>query len=383
LTDLGEMMRARRNGKDGRKRRRGIWLLLAALLAAGLRLLALLDRRRADPDRGTSFADSRGTEGRTRTRDGREIRFDVRGSGDDALICAHGWCCNGDFFHYQRKLAEELSGVRVVTVDLRGHGGSQPEPARLYSVEKYAEDLRAVVEELKPSRFVLMGHSMGGFAAFTFCRLFGSEYAERLAGIVSLNSTGIHLFHGIPGGAGLRRTLRSPRFYRLLERLAGRPRFLEAVLERLRRSDLIYLLFRFIGFGARPSPTMIGNIMAMTLGGPVPTMVMDARACLEYEAADSLPRVDVPVLLVAGSKDYLVSPATNRETLSRLKHAELAVFPSGHGCPLDRHEEVNRAVGRFVAAVLGRGWREEREDVKDGGEEDLESGRVTGSSRGV
>ncbi len=346
-------MRAGRVRGDGtgKRLRRRRFLLLAALFAAP-KLLALLDRRREDPEKGSSFSDSRGEEMRALTRDGRDIRFDVRGSGDTAIICAHGWCCNGDFFHYQRRIAEDLSGVRVASVDLRGHGRSQPEPRHLYSVEKYAEDIRAVVEVLNPSRFVVMGHSMGGFAAFTFCRLFGKEYQGRLAGVVSLNSTGIHLFHGIPGGMRLRSALRTSRFYRVLEWLAGRPQLLRAVLRRLSRSASVYLLYRFIGFGPRPSPTMIRNIMDMTLRGPYPTMVMDARACLEYEAGDHLAQIRVPVLLVAGRKDYLVSAATNRETRARLEKAELVIFPSGHGCPLDRHEEVNGAVRRFVADVL-------------------------------
>jgi pimeloyl-ACP methyl ester carboxylesterase len=328
---------------------------LPALLYAGMKAAARLDRRRPDPERGRSFADSRGRPLRAVTRDGRTVHADVRGSGDAALVCAHGWCCSGDFFHYQRELAEKVPGLRVVTVDLRGHGSSPAEPGLEYSVEKYAEDLRAVVEELGVSRFVLMGHSMGGFASFAFCRLFGEEYRGRLAGVVSLNSTGIHLFHGVPGGVRLRGLLRSPRFYRLLERLAARHRLLERLLGLLSRSDLVYLLYRFIGFGPRPSPQMLDNIISMTLGGPVPTMLLDARACLEYSCEEALPGIEVPVLLVAGSKDYLVSKATNLETCSRLRRAALRVFRSGHGCPLDRHEEVNQAVADFLLEVLGEG----------------------------
>ncbi len=332
------------------------FLLRGAPLAAyvALKIVARLDRRRPDPEEGSSFADSRGERLLARNREGRLVSADVRGSGDAALICIHGWCCHGDFFHYQRELAERVPGLRVVTVDLRGHGSSPGGPADSYSVGGYAEDLRAVIEELGAERFVLMGHSMGGFTAFTFCRLFGDEYRGRLAGLVSLNSTGIHLFHGLPGGERLRARLRSRGFYRFLEKAAARPRPLERLLGMLKRSDLVYLLYRFIGFGPRPSPQMLENIMAMTLGGPVPAMLLDARACLEYSAEDALPGIEVPVLLVAGTKDYMVSPSTNRETRSRLRRAELEFFRSGHGCPLDRSREVNEAVRGFILRALGK-----------------------------
>lgn len=340
-------------GPSSRVPRWAEWPVLAAVTAyAGMKAFVRWDRGRPDPERGSSMADSAGKPLFVTTRDGRSIYAGVSGEGEDAVFCVHGWCCHGDFFHYQRELAE---GRKVVTVDLRGHGRSDPETELEYNMDKFAEDLRAVVSAVNPRRFVLMGHSMGGFTILSFYRLYAEEYGRRLAGLIALDSTGMWLFDGVPGGGRLRGVLRQPAVYRAVAKVASNPRLPEAVISRLKGTDLVYFLFRVFGFGPRPSPTMVDNIIEMTLGCPMPTILMDAPACLEYEGTDILPGVDVPVLLVTGNKDFFTNAATNRHTMERLGDAELKVFRSGHGCPLDRHEEVNRAIGSFLNRVMNDG----------------------------
>ena len=326
--------------------------LAAAAAYAGMKAFVRWDRGRGDPERVGSFADSAGPSLYATAPDGRRIHASVSGEGEDAVFCVHGWCCRGDFFHYQRALA---AGRKVITVDLRGHGGSDPDAGGGHSVEKFAADLRAAVDAVAPRRFVLVGHSMGGYVSFTFHRLFWEEYSGRLAGLVVLDSTGIRLFDGVPGGERLRGLLRRPAVYGALGRLAARPRFLEWALARLKGTDLAYFLFRVLGFGPRPSPSMLGNIIEMTLGGPVPALLMDIPACLDYEGEGGLSEVRAPVLLVTGNKDFIANASTNRRTLERLADAELRVLRSGHGCPLDRHAEVNGAVERFLERVMRDG----------------------------
>ena len=50
-------------------------------------------------------------------------------------------------------------GLRVVSYDLRGHGGS--DVAGDYSPASFEEDLATVLEELGLEKPVLVGHSLG------------------------------------------------------------------------------------------------------------------------------------------------------------------------------------------------------------------------------
>lgn len=76
------------------------------------------------------------------------------------VIALHGWLDNAASF---TPVASKLTGMRIIAVDLAGHGLSDHRsPWFSYDVWHYVEDLFYVVEALQLSRFGLLGHSMGG-----------------------------------------------------------------------------------------------------------------------------------------------------------------------------------------------------------------------------
>lgn len=92
-------------------------------------------------------------------RDGAEIDFEVTGNGDVTLLFVHGsyidkewWKAQQEFFrdHYQ-----------VVTLDLPGHGKSGRDRAH-WTVKGFAEDVCAVIDRLKSTDIILIGHSLAG-----------------------------------------------------------------------------------------------------------------------------------------------------------------------------------------------------------------------------
>ena len=54
---------------------------------------------------------------------GARLRYRDEGSGDDALLLIHGWCSSGRA--WERTAGAFARRVRVVRVDLRGHGASR------------------------------------------------------------------------------------------------------------------------------------------------------------------------------------------------------------------------------------------------------------------
>jgi pimeloyl-ACP methyl ester carboxylesterase len=57
---------------------------------------------------------------------------------------------------------------RTIAYDQRGRGESDWDPARQYYNDTYVRDLEAVVRQLELERFDLLGHSMGGIAAYVY-----------------------------------------------------------------------------------------------------------------------------------------------------------------------------------------------------------------------
>ncbi len=91
--------------------------------------------------------------------DGVTIRYDVHGAGEPALVFVHGWSCDRGYWRHQ--VAEFAETHTVVTVDLGGHGDSGTGRAD-WTIQAYAADVAAVVEDLGRDGVVLIGHSMSG-----------------------------------------------------------------------------------------------------------------------------------------------------------------------------------------------------------------------------
>jgi pimeloyl-ACP methyl ester carboxylesterase len=93
----------------------------------------------------------------------------------------------GNTTHWAEPM-ERLDGShRVIAIDLRGHGESDPPAPLDYRVESLASDVEVAVDALLPAeRFVLVGHSMGGAAAIAYT----DANAARVAGLVLVGTPG-------------------------------------------------------------------------------------------------------------------------------------------------------------------------------------------------
>jgi len=91
--------------------------------------------------------------------DGNEIAFTVQGKGEPALIFVHGWACNKSYWKNQTK--EFAKNYKVVALDLTGHGQSTAN-RKSYTMQLFGQDVATVVNQLKLSKVILIGHSMAG-----------------------------------------------------------------------------------------------------------------------------------------------------------------------------------------------------------------------------
>jgi len=98
------------------------------------------------------------TEPVTITSDGVLINYETCGDSELSIIFVHGWCINQNYWDDQ---VDALCGrYNVVTFDLPGFGKSGDNRSD-WTMEKYGNDLVAVIDQLKLERVILVGHSMG------------------------------------------------------------------------------------------------------------------------------------------------------------------------------------------------------------------------------
>ena len=96
-----------------------------------------------------------------------------------AVVLLHGFTAdNRMWLPVAGPLSEDY---RVIAPDMRGHGATTaPEDLDSYTIEAYAEDLKALFDHLEIDICALAGCSFGGMVALQFA----TTWPERLAGLV-------------------------------------------------------------------------------------------------------------------------------------------------------------------------------------------------------
>jgi pimeloyl-ACP methyl ester carboxylesterase len=92
------------------------------------------------------------------SQDGQLISYNVFGKGDVALVFVHGLNCDSRYWQNQVPYFEKK--YQVVTIDLAGFGNSE-QNREDYTLEAFGQDVKAVIEDIKATKVILIGHSMG------------------------------------------------------------------------------------------------------------------------------------------------------------------------------------------------------------------------------
>lgn len=92
--------------------------------------------------------------------DGLKIHYEDTGKEEgDPVLLMHGWGCT---HHTVKSISAALeSGLRIINVDLPGHGLSS-EPPTVWGVEDFTALMEKFVRKLNLEKPILIGHSFGG-----------------------------------------------------------------------------------------------------------------------------------------------------------------------------------------------------------------------------
>lgn len=79
------------------------------------------------------------------------------------VIALHGWLDNANSF---ARLAPKLDGLRILALDMAGHGHSAHRPPGAgYALADYAHDVLQVAQQMGWQQFSLLGHSLGAIVS--------------------------------------------------------------------------------------------------------------------------------------------------------------------------------------------------------------------------
>ena len=250
------------------------------------------------------------------------------------VIALHGWLDNASTFH---RLAPLLEGLRIVALDLPGHGHSQHRPVGVaYNIWDYAHDVLQVAEQFGWQRFSLLGHSMGAIVSVLLAGAM-PQRVERLALI-----DGVLPLTGEPDSA-------PARLGAALQALLSVENKQKPVYPTLDKAVAARMK------GLVPVSRTAAELLAQRGLMPVPgglTWRIDTRLTMpsslrltQQHALAFLARVSCPVSLVVASQG-LVSEGMLREARTKMDF-ETHRLEGGHHLHLD-----NAAGAEAVAAVF-------------------------------
>lgn len=256
--------------------------------------------------------------------------IDVETAGDgSAILLLHGFPLSREIWDAQA--AELQKTARVIRPDLRGMGRSSSSDGP-YLMEALAGDVAAVLDAMRVERVTLIGHSLGGYVAMAFARM----YAERVERIVLVCS---RLAADAPATAREREALADS-----CERENSMEPVLRAYLPRLlapetwsRRSEIAA---RVAGIIRRNDP----------LGAAAMLRGMAQRSPSEDIAGD----LEMPVLVIGGSRDAIVPPAEIASIATLFPRGETAQLEhSGHLPMLEQPAELYETIALWSGGHLG------------------------------
>jgi pimeloyl-ACP methyl ester carboxylesterase len=262
------------------------------------------------------------------------------GPSDVTAVLCDGIACDGFIWKY---LWNDLAQVVNVAHWLyRGHGrsGSPADPQRIEFLD-HIRDLEAVLGAIGGGPTILFGHSMGCQVALEACR---SNIAS-IRGLVLICGSPGRITHTFKGTNVLAQILPG-----LIERVDAYPGLSRALWSRV-PADLAAKVAKLAGeVDARTIRVEdLVPYMQHMVDIDLPMFLRMLRSAGEHTAADLLPSIDVPVLVIAGDKDSFTPAAHAEEMAAALPNSELLMVPGGtHVVPLEQPELVRQRVLDFI-----------------------------------
>lgn len=266
-----------------------------------------------------------------RTASGADLFYRDWGSGRPVVFLA-SWSMPSESWSYQM-LALVDAGYRAIAFDRRGHGRSS-DPGRGYDFDTLADDVAAVLEALDLRDAILVGHSMGCNEIVRYLCRHGSA---RVGGAVMLATM----------TPFLRKTEDNP------EGIDG------GVFDAIRREQLMADFPRWIDDNMGPfvlpetAQSMRDWVRFMAHGASLQALCECQRALAETDFRAELPRIEVPVLVIAGALDASAPPGlTAHPTVRLLPSATLKLYEDApHGMFITHRARVERDLLEFIQGV--------------------------------
>lgn len=255
------------------------------------------------------------------------LKLDYIDTGGDgtALLLIHGFPFHRHMWDPQ---VEALGkGFRLLVPDLKGFGSSEaPEDRSAYTVDSYADEIKAVLDHAGVDKAVIAGLSMGGYVALAFMR----KYPDAAAALVLANTRAeADPPAGIEKRTNQQNQVGKEGIAGLIEAMPG------ALLSEKTKANHPDVADRVRAVMDSPAAGYIGALEAMKQ---------------RPDSSAGLSAIKVPTLVIVGEDDPLIPADASRTLHEAIGGSKLVVIPEvGHLSNLEAPQAFNKALEEFLS----------------------------------
>ena len=291
-----------------------------------------------------------------RRPDGSELRVECYGPVDaPPIVWTHGWGANSTEWYYQKRYLTDK--FRLIVWDEPGLGLSTKPDNNDYRLENLAADLDAVLTFAGSRPAVLVGHSIGGMTTLTFCKEYPQALGSRVAGLVLVHTTYTNPVRTTQM-AGLYTALEKPVLIPLMHLTIGLwplvwlmnwMSYLNGTAHRSTHKS------SFSGHETRGQLDFAARFMPH---GRPDVLARGMLGMIAYDATETLPRINVPTLVVVGDEDTTTTPEAGEFIANHVPDARLVTLsPAKHMGLIEHHDRFDRLVAEFAEECQPAGVR--------------------------
>lgn len=297
------------------------------------------DTPRAHPPAG----DIRKQTGTYISFDGTPIYYEVRGHGKPVFLCYGIACLMNHWVHQIRYFSQNY---QTIVFDYRGHHKTPaPVDREQLSLDAICRDMKGLMDHLEIKKASFWGHSYGVMVLLRFFDMF----PEAVSNLVFINGFATNPIKGMFGvDAG-------PAVFRLFkEGYKNFPTTFSTIWKAAITNPLAIPLSSLAG-GFNLNLTHMRDIEVYARG--VGSMDLDVFISLfdqmmKYDGSDVLSQINVPTLIISGSKDGVTPLAHQEKMHKKIKGSQFLRVPYGSHCTqLDLPDFVNLRIEKFLNEI--------------------------------
>ncbi|MGD8316658.1 MAG: alpha/beta hydrolase [Myxococcales bacterium] len=271
--------------------------------------------------------------------DGTEIAYQRVGEGPPILLC-NG--LGGSWEAWSHQIQYFRNRYRILSWDYRGlYGSDTPASPNALRIVDHARDALSLLEEEGAERAAIVGWSMGVQVGLEMFR----AAPEKVASIAMLNGVA-----GRPWDYVFNLSLVGRLLPPFLRTLRSAPRAIEALVRQATRLPDPGEWLKRIGLTARTLDAQVVDELVDKLRMlDMDTFLRLLERMGEHDAWDLLSLIDVPVLIIAGSRDVLTPRSAAERMARRIRGSEIMIIPGAtHYAALEYPEMINLRLEKFL-----------------------------------